>query len=90
MSRELDLAFPYTFVNESKEKIVLKGEEILPGHGFTDAGMSMRDYFAAKAMAAMLSAPIGKFSHDNGQKAAIDAYIMADSMIAERDKKEDK
>jgi len=45
-------------------------------------GMTLRDYFAAKAMQGLVGAP------QNFPRAAIaeHAYLMADAMIAERDK----
>jgi hypothetical protein len=46
-----------------------------------DAGMTLRDYFAAKAMGSIIG--LDKLSAD--QVADI-AYFMADAMIAERDK----
>lgn len=51
-----------------------------------EEGMSLRDYFAAKAMAAFISAPMSKFTHVNEIEAVIDAYIMADAMLSERAK----
>jgi hypothetical protein len=51
-------------------------------------GMTLRDYFAAKAMQAILS-PSGNhilLGHkDNDQKMAFKAYGVADAMIAMRD-----
>ena len=45
-------------------------------------GMTLRDYFAAKAMQAHL-----QVSGDYGwARIALDAYRVADAMIAERDK----
>lgn len=49
-------------------------------------GMTLRDYFAAKAMQGMLSAPRGKFGHRTGAAAVEDAYAIADAMLKERDK----
>ena len=45
------------------------------------AGMSLRDYFAAKAMQVFLANPNGMYSTD-----ASCAYAMADAMLAERSK----
>ena len=48
-------------------------------------GMSLRDYFAAKAMAAMLS--IEDVHLNAGEiKVAVWAYSQADAMLAERKK----
>jgi hypothetical protein len=55
-------------------------------HGYD--GMTLRDYFAAKALAAFVSAPgeIGEESRDSAEKAAEWAYQQADAMLAERAK----
>ena len=52
------------------------------------AGMTLRDYFAAKAMQGLIASPRGT---PNGEDATTDyyakmAYLMADAMIAEREK----
>jgi hypothetical protein len=48
----------------------------------TSGGMDLRDYFAAKAMQAMLSwEDVGDFD------VSKEAYMMADAMISERDRK---
>lgn len=47
------------------------------------AGLSIRDYFAAKAMAAMLPGTTTSTELDGLAKAA---YFMADAMLAEREK----
>lgn len=54
-----------------------------------DAGMSLRDYFAGQAMAAMIStsaapAIVGGLAGAESNCAA-SAYMMADAMIKERD-----
>ncbi len=54
----------------------------------TKGGMSLRDYFAAKAMQGSMS---GEY-RDNScclihKQIAKDAYELADAMLAERDKK---
>ena len=46
-----------------------------------EAGMGLRDYFAAKAMEAMLHGTTGR------ENIAKYAYAMADSMMEEREKK---
>jgi hypothetical protein len=45
-------------------------------------GMSLRDYFAAKAMAAMIASPFPNVSENVDVAAA--AYAMADAMIGAR------
>ena len=44
-------------------------------------GMTMRDYFAAKAMQALLTR-----MEMSGSERARDAYIIADAMLAQRNK----
>ena len=47
--------------------------------------MSLRDYFAAKAMQAIISGP-EETMPDNPETIAADAYAMADAMLAERER----
>ena len=49
----------------------------------TGGGMTLLDYFAAKAMNGILSNTIGEVS---GEKTADSAYKMASAMIKEREK----
>lgn len=50
-------------------------------------GMSLRDYFAAKALAGLLAAPEGKFPDQlDLADFAPNAYYLADCMIAAREK----
>jgi hypothetical protein len=44
-------------------------------------GLSIRDYFAAKAMQALIAGGLGSHSSDN---ISIDAYFMADAMLKAR------
>jgi hypothetical protein len=54
---------------------------------FSDGGMTLRDYFAAKAMAALLATPIGNWPADLGSPSvAAAAYEQADAMLKERAK----
>ncbi len=49
--------------------------------------MSLRDYFAGKAMAGFLAAPVGKFPMQINELLVVrDAYTLADAMLAERAK----
>jgi hypothetical protein len=48
-------------------------------------GMTLRDYFAAKAMAAVIATPEG-FTVNGAPHLAEIAYEMADAMLAERNK----
>jgi len=52
-------------------------------------GMSLRDYFAAKALAALISiggngTSFGPESKDNNERFSSVAYIMADAMLKAR------
>lgn len=48
-------------------------------------GMTLRDYFAAKAMAAYISTyPMGDIYEE--EVIAVDAYAMADAMLAARER----
>lgn len=56
-------------------------------------GMSLRDYFAAKALQGLLSAPADAISQDSGpnsmgsnEYAALEAYRFADAMLEARAK----
>lgn len=52
-------------------------------------GMSLRDYFAAKAMAACISsmtATIGVGQSEENESIAMASYAIADAMLAERSK----
>ena len=68
MSNTTDRAFPSTFHN---------------GWGEPEKGMSLRDYFAAKAMQSVLDQ---KDTHDGREcdNAAWMAYRMADAMLKAR------
>lgn len=65
-------AFPVPYSNESD------GPTIMP-----TTGMSMRDYFAAKAMLYMLTLD----NLERRDEVAKASYLMADAMIAEREKR---
>lgn len=47
-------------------------------------GMTLRDYFAAKAMQGLLASPLCPSAFDPKQKAA-SAYAVADAMLKARD-----
>lgn len=55
-------------------------------------GMTLRDYFAAKAMQAVISYGVEKFTFQEGetpgQMAARQAYKTADAMLAEREREQ--
>ena len=60
---------------------------IIPDAQIHFQGMSLRDYFAAKAMESIItkkSSWFGKITYE--QAVAIDAYLQADAMLKEREK----
>lgn len=71
------------------------GGPAFPGLGYTDnaVGMSLRDYFAGQALAAIIAATSkGQHQPGNGKMSTIpgmafDAYEMARAMISARDAK---
>jgi hypothetical protein len=67
-------AFPYTEAN---------------GANSGDVGMTLRDYFAAKAMQAATSGHIGYYGHETNHWQVKDiasyAYEMADAMLEARE-----
>jgi hypothetical protein len=53
--------------------------------GFKTAGMDLRDYFAAKAMQALIGLCYKEFDvNENKQEIAENAYELANSMMEER------
>ena len=55
-----------------------------PDHGYYGTGMSLRDYFAAKAMQGILTDPnVAMGDYDNPATARA-AYAMADAMLEAR------
>jgi hypothetical protein len=64
-------------------------EQAFPSDRFLRSGMTLRDYFAAKAMAAMLS--IKEIYEDcDEEQVAKGAYAQADAMIQVRQQKKDE
>jgi len=58
-----------------------------PKTGSDDKGMSLRDYFAAKAMQATINAWIQKSIYpETDELVASNAYAMADAMLEARNK----
>lgn len=55
--------------------------------GLLNPGMTLRDYFAAKAMAAMVASPDYVEGSWFQEDIAIQAYTMADAMLAARENK---
>lgn len=56
-----------------------------PENYYAQEGMSLRDYFAARAMQAAATNPSGADGFTFAQRAEW-AYLQADAMIAEREK----
>jgi hypothetical protein len=54
------------------------------GAGWIGPGMTLRDYFAAKAMQSMNARP--DYADTPADAIALDAYALADAMLAERNK----
>ena len=62
------------------------GPDFAPGY----AGMSLRDYFAAKAMQGLVSGHFAKYGHEDywpRPEIASEAYEIADAMLAARKEK---
>ncbi|MCA7945605.1 hypothetical protein [Burkholderia vietnamiensis] len=51
---------------------------------FIELGMTLRDYFAAKAIAGLLADPNVKLGDDRTDKVAVLAYSVADAMLRAR------
>jgi hypothetical protein len=70
------------------QRVELNNEGVVKGFGVMNDGMTMRDYFAAKAMQAMFTgAVIEAITMDQDidcDKAAKTAYTMADAMLEAR------
>ena len=65
---------------EKPSAVTPNGEILFEQH---EPGLSLRDYFAAKAMHAYLREPMAK-SYYTLEEVANDAYVMADAMLAAR------
>lgn len=79
-------AFP---CGESYSTTDLAGNTTTHRKGPLKYGMTLRDYFAAKAMQAMLAGHISHYGHENywaPQALASEAYERADAMLKEREK----
>ena len=58
----------------------------LPGSSERHPGMTLRDYFAAKAMAMLMQEwPINIFDNDAQDEVAKNCYAMADAMLKARE-----
>ncbi len=66
---------------------VATGEAPQASYDFVDgSGMSLRDYFAAKALPAEIAASVADGSPWNYDEVARDCYVAADAMLRERAK----
>lgn len=54
--------------------------------GSWDMGMTLRDYFAAKAMQGFIAQELASQPYDWADEVARASYAMADAMLAARDK----
>jgi hypothetical protein len=56
-----------------------------PAHNLRNDGATLRDYFAGKAMQALIQTPPNKWPEDMiGRSISVCAYEMADSMLNAR------
>lgn len=91
MSAQDEQAFPCDIANTSKESFWLDGIEIPPGSKAVATGMTLRDYFAAKAMQSFVADRkiVADYAHAQGvdDPVAVIAtlsYEYADAMLAAR------
>lgn len=78
-------AFPAQLRNEGSETIIgFHGESIASGYLSNYGGMTLRDYFAAKAMQSFASTEYAR--RLDCEHWAEHAYMLADAMLAERAK----
>ena len=87
-NKDLPFAFPSKFKNNSKYPIDHYGYEIDPGVTVSHHGMSLRDYFAAKAMQGFITND-GGFTLGDGNRERMESasqlfYKMADAMLKAR------
>ena len=72
------------------EGLIMKNEPAFPNEGFNGwgtpfEGMTLRDYFAAKAMQGLLAQSLGTALGSPVEQAAEYAYKMADAMLKARE-----
>lgn len=87
-------AFPAEFRNNGDRNVTCPNGELVPPGGVSTApGMTLRDYFAAAALTgfmASLADPKHRdvlYSKNQGTAHIVNAcYVLADAMLAERDK----
>ncbi|MCA7083434.1 hypothetical protein K7G19_07450 [Cupriavidus sp. DB3] len=79
-------AFPVHIENCTNGNMVALGVLLPPGSTVDFQGMTLRDYFAAKAMQAM-AGNINSYSDADADRIASAAYGLADAMLAAREGK---
>lgn len=50
----------------------------------SSSGMTLRDWFAGQAIARAAEFPSAQYGHDENMRIAVDAYKLADAMLAVR------
>ena len=83
MSKDNTPAFPFEYVNQTRipQKSFVTDNMIDPDGAEQYSGMTLRDYFAAKAMAAIIIGnPRESGWHPNAERTV---YLIADAMLAE-------
>ena len=79
-------AFPHHWVNETDENALSHdGRVVPPGYGVVMSGMTLRDYFAAKALQGLLSS-YGNHDLNSYSEFAENAYDAADAMLKARER----
>lgn len=76
-------AYPFEYHNQTSgyQEGFFDTGKLAPGASQQFAGMTLRDYFAAKALSGMLADP----TFEQGcEKAAQTAYLFAEAMLQER------
>jgi len=84
MNDNLETAFPIEFTDRS--------DSGFDGQQTVELGMTLRDYFAGKALTAIMNAPPSdRFRNENGKpyetwtEIALAAYEMANAMLVQRE-----
>lgn len=80
---------PSSIVNDCSYDIIAMGTRLSPGGKVSTTGMSLRDYFAAKAMAALIAGPeagdgTDHYDDESNDNTAVRAYLIADAMLKAR------
>lgn len=81
--------YPVEYLGEIQtldERCPMNDEQAFPSGEEDFPGISVRDYFAAKALQGALANPRSDRSASARKQFASDSYAMADAMLAERSK----